>query len=139
MSLNSKICKVIHFGKKNPEKDYFIGYGNKRVALGKTEAEKDLGFIIENNGKSSKQKQSAVSRANSVLGRMRKTFQFFNIRLFKIIYPTYIRPHLEFGSAVWNSMNNSHKKIAHTKKSRRLRKGLPKWLLNRAQWNTRRD
>ena len=38
---------------------------------------------------------------------MRKTFQFFNIRLFKIIYPTYIRPHLEFASAVWNSMNKA--------------------------------
>ena len=107
MSLNGKKCKVMHFGKKNPEKDYFIGNGNERVLLGKTEAEKDLGVIIENNGKSSKQIQSAVSRANSVLGRMRKTFQFFNIRLFKIIYPTYIRPHLEFASAVWNSMNKA--------------------------------
>ena len=87
--------------------DYFIANGNERVLLGKTEAVKDLGVIIENNGKSSKQIQSEVSRVNSVLGRMRKIFQFFNIRLFKIIYPTYIRPHLEFGSAVWNSMNKA--------------------------------
>ena len=52
--------------KKNPERDYFIGNGNERVQLGKTDAEKDLGVIIENNGKSSKQIQSAVSRANSI-------------------------------------------------------------------------
>ena len=44
------------------------------------------------------------------MSRMRKTFQFFNIKSFKIIYPTYIRPHLEFGSVVWNSMNNADKK-----------------------------
>lgn len=43
---------------------------------GKTEAEEDLGVIVENNGKSSKQVKSAVSRANSLLKRMRKTFQF---------------------------------------------------------------
>ena len=64
-------------------------------------------MIIEKRGKSSKQVQAAVSRANSILGRMRKTFQIFNLKLFKIIYPTFIRPHLEFGSAVWNSMSKS--------------------------------
>ena len=100
----------MHYGKKNPERDYFIGNRNERVQLGKTDAEKDLGVLIENNSKSSKQIQSAVSRANSILGRMRKTFKFFNIKLFKIIYPTYIRPHLEFGSVVWNSMTNADKK-----------------------------
>ena len=35
---------------------------------------------------------------------MRKTFKFFNIKLFKIICPTFIRTHLEFASSVWNSM-----------------------------------
>ena len=35
----------------------------------------------------------------TVLGRMRKKFQFF-----KIIYPTNIRPHLEIGSAELSSM-----------------------------------
>ena len=36
---------------------------------------------------------------------MRKTFRYFDIRLFKIIYPTFVRPHLEFASAVWNSLS----------------------------------
>ena len=36
---------------------------------------------------------------------MRKTFRYFDIRLFNIIYPTFVRPHLEFASAVWNSLS----------------------------------
>ena len=67
----------MHFGKNNLESEYFIENGDEQVVLGKTEVEKDLGVIIEKRGKSSKQVQAAVSRANSILGRMRKTFQFF--------------------------------------------------------------
>ncbi len=37
---------------------------------------------------------------------MRKTFRFFNIKLFRILYPTYIRPQLEFASSVWNSLSS---------------------------------
>ena len=29
----------------------------------------------------------------------------FNIKLFRILYPTYIRPQLEFASSVWNSLS----------------------------------
>jgi hypothetical protein len=36
---------------------------------------------------------------------MRKTFKYFNIQLFKILYSAFVRTHLEFASAVWNSMS----------------------------------
>jgi len=36
---------------------------------------------------------------------MRKTFKFFNIQLLKVLYPAFVRTHLEFASAVWNSMS----------------------------------
>ena len=39
---------------------------------------------------------------------MRRTFQFFNIKLFRILYPTFIRPHLEFASSVWNVLSKEH-------------------------------
>ena len=124
MCLNSSKCKVMHFGKKNPEKDYYIGHGPERVLLGKTENEKDLGVLIDNSGKSSRQVQAAVSKANSALGRMRATFQFFNIELFKILYPTFVRPHLEFGSSAWNSMSK-----ADTKKLEGIQKRATKMVI----------
>jgi hypothetical protein len=109
MSLNSSKCKVMHFGKKNPGRNYYVDNGNERVILGVTEAEKDLGIIIANNCKNNLQAEKSINRANYELGRMRKTFQFFNIKLFRILYPTFIRPHLEFASAVWNKLSKEHK------------------------------
>jgi hypothetical protein len=112
MCLNSSKCKVMHFGKVNPGKAYYIGSGSERVVLEETKAEKDLGVIISSDGKNNGQVIKAVNRANAELGRLRKTFQFFNIKLFKILYPTFIRPHLEFASSVWNNMTKENiKKI----------------------------
>ena len=77
--------------------EYFIGSGSERVKLEKTEEEKDLGVIVSSNGRNERQPVKATTRANLELGRMRKTFQLFNIKLFKILYPTFIRPHLAGG------------------------------------------
>ena len=43
MCLNSSKCKVMHFGRANPEMEYFIGSGSERVKLEKIEQEKDMG------------------------------------------------------------------------------------------------
>ena len=95
----------MHFGNKNPGREYYIENGIEQVVLGVTEVEKDLGVIIDRNGKNSQQATRAISQANKALGRMRKTFKFFNIKLFKILYPTFIRPYLEFATPVWNVLS----------------------------------
>ena len=108
MKLNSQKCEIMYFGKGNPGRTYYIDGEGERVILEGTEEEKDLGVIISNNGKNNRQAEKAISKANSQLGRMRRTFKFFNIKLFKIIYPTFIRPHLEFASPVWNSISKGN-------------------------------
>ena len=57
------------------------------------------------NGKTKLQAEKAIHRANHELGKMRKTFRFFNIKLLRILYLTYVRPQLEFASSVWNSLS----------------------------------
>ena len=108
MCLNAGKCKIMHFGSKNPNIEYYIDKGNERVVLGVTEAEKDLGVIITNNCKNKQQAEKAINRANCELGKLRKTFKFFNAEIFKILYPTFVRPHLEYASSVWNSISMQH-------------------------------
>ena len=82
------------------------------MELETTEVEKDLGIMITADGRCSAQVEAAVNRASWILGRIRKTFRFFNIKLFKKLYPTFVRPHLEFASSVWNTMTKKEiKKI----------------------------
>jgi hypothetical protein len=76
MCLNSSKFKVMHFGRANPEMEYFIGSGRERVKIDKTETEKDLGMILNSDGKNARQTVKVINRANLELGRMRKTLQF---------------------------------------------------------------
>ena len=69
------------------------------------EVEKDLDVMIARKGKNNQQARRDISHANYALGRMRKTFKFFNIKLFRILYPTFIRPYLEFATPVWNVLS----------------------------------
>ena len=108
MCLNAGKCKIMHFGNKNPNIEYYIENGNERVVLDVTEAETDLGVIISNNCKNKLQAEKSIYRANYELGRLRKTFKFFNAEIFKILYPTFVRPHLEYASSVWNSISMQH-------------------------------
>ena len=105
MCLNGPKCKVMHFGKNNPRKEYVIEDNGRNMVLEKTELEKDLGVMVTMDGKCSAQVEVAVNRASWILGRLRKTFRYFDLNLCKKLYPTFVRPHLEFASSVWNTLS----------------------------------
>ena len=55
MALNLKKCKIMHYGKSNPLRNYEIMDGYELIKLEKTEFERDLGVIISSNGKTNEQ------------------------------------------------------------------------------------
>ena len=102
----------MYFGKNNPHKLYHIQRSDGNYELKATEVEKDLGVMVASNGKWAVQVETAVNRASWVLGRIRKSFRFFDLDLCKKLYPIFVRPHLEFASAVWNQLSEAEiKKI----------------------------
>ena len=58
-------CKIMHLGKQNNSKDYFISDRK----LGKKECERDLGILVSSDGTWHEQACSAASKANGVLGK----------------------------------------------------------------------
>jgi ribonuclease P/MRP protein subunit RPP40 len=60
--------------------------------------------MITADGKNKAQVEAAVHKASWILGRIRRTFKYYDTYLFKKLYPTFVRPHLEFASAAWNNM-----------------------------------
>ena len=105
MKLNGAKCKLMYFGKDNPKKEYVIEENGRKMILKETETEKDLGVIITTDGKCSAQVEAGVNKASWMLGRLRKTFRYFDLNLCKKLYPTFVRPHLEFASSVWNTLS----------------------------------
>ena len=98
MSLNVSKCKVMHFGRSNPRMKYTLdGY-----ELEQSEAERDLGLQVTTDLKSTRQANYAASKANRMLGLLKRTFISRDLYLWKKLYMIYIRPHLEFASAAWN-------------------------------------
>ena len=43
-----------------------------------------------------------VSKANQILGLIRRSFTYLDIKLLKQLYTSMVRPYLEYGNAVWH-------------------------------------
>ena len=94
----------MHFGKKNPRSNYTMqAYdSNNLIQIEKTETERDLGIQISSNLKYAEQVNKAASKANSVLGMLKRTFATRDTQIWKKLYTTYVRPQLEFAVSAWN-------------------------------------
>ena len=67
-----------------------------------TETEKDLGVLFTSNLKFSNHIRTQSNKATSILGQLKRTFRFWTIYTFKIMYSAFIRPHLEYAATVWS-------------------------------------
>ena len=74
----------------------------KYKILETTGSERDLGIIISSNFNWKEQINSALSKANRVLGMLKRTFVSRDTDLWKKLYTSMIRPHLEYAVQVWN-------------------------------------
>ena len=62
MKLNARKCKILHFGNKNPQQDYFMNDEKLEVV-----EEMDLAVLIQNNLKPTKQCEAAAKAANGMI------------------------------------------------------------------------
>lgn len=76
-----------------------------QVKLCESKIERDLGVYISNDLKWRRHIEEIVSRANKVLGTLVRTFNCRDVELWKKLYVSLVRPHLEYASAVWNPHN----------------------------------
>jgi hypothetical protein len=104
MKLNAAKCASMHFGTHNGKYNYEIDdlSTGERSQLKKSDCERDLGIFVASDLKWSYHVNEIASRANRVLGTLLKTFVSRDAYLWKKLYISLVRPHLEFASAVWN-------------------------------------
>lgn len=104
MELNTSKCKIMHIGKKNLHKNYKMHnyLENKTSILLTTTHERDLGIIISDDLKLASQCAKPANTAYKVFGMLKRAFVSRNLQIWKSLYMTYIRPHLEFAISAWN-------------------------------------
>ena len=98
MKFNVDKCVVMHFGSNNKKHDYIMN----EKKLKKSTSERDLGVIICNTGKPSKQCITAASKANCTLGLIKRNIKSRDKDVIIRLYKTLVRPKLEYCVQVWN-------------------------------------
>ena len=98
MSFNVNKCKIMHLGYGNTKHEYNL---NGTVLL-ETEAEKDLGVIIDNKLKFEQHIKGIVAKANRMIGLIKISFESIDKEMFLNLYKTLIRPLLEYCVQVWS-------------------------------------
>ena len=64
--------------------------------------EKDLGIYFESNLSFAEHIASKVKKATSVAGLIRRSFTYLDKDMFRTLFTTIVRPHLEYGAPIWN-------------------------------------
>ena len=78
------------------------GYSIRGKQLEHVFSEKDLGVTIDMELNFEDHILSKVNKANSIMGLIQRSFSFLDKHLFKKLYVTFVRPHLEYAQAVWS-------------------------------------
>jgi hypothetical protein len=107
MSFNVKKCVVMHFGKKNPRKPYYMN-GEQLLT---TKLERDIGVLVSDNLKPSEQCAKAAKTAAQVLGQLTRAFHYRDRFTFVGLYKLYVLPHLEFAGQSWSPWTAKDKAI----------------------------
>ena len=97
MELSPEKFKVMHLGKFK-SRGFF--HCRKKGRCNRMRKRSGCSRLVE--GTWHKQVNSAASKAKRVQGLMKNIFSSWSDKIAKNIYPTFVRPHLEFASSDWN-------------------------------------
>jgi hypothetical protein len=109
LRFNATKCKSMHLGRNNSKHPYYMKDATTTIELEETVCEKDLGVHMDPSLKFAEHCHKVVSKANQILGLIRRSFDFIDKQSLTYLYKGLVRPHLEYGNVVWSPL---HKKDA---------------------------
>jgi len=97
LRFNVEKCKVVHIGGvRNGRAEYRMA----ETGLKETAEEKDLGVWVNDAIKPTCHVSHAASKANQLLGLIRRTFTYMDAAPMKQLFTSIVRPHLEYAKVV---------------------------------------
>ena len=91
LEVNSRKSVFMHIGH-----DISYHYTINGTSLPRVQEHKDLGVIISHDLKTTTHCNAVASKGYRALWSLRRAFKCFDEDMFRILYPTYVRPHLEY-------------------------------------------
>ena len=111
MRLNIDKCKVMHLGRTNPKRPYYLHQENGQQQIVESSLEKDLGVHVDNSLHFSSHVQLQVNKANRIFGLIKRTFAELQPETFKLLFTSLMRPLLEYCAPVWSPIYKKDRKI----------------------------
>ena len=108
MKFHPDKCHVMHIGTNNPRHDYTMNKDDQLHNLEKVSSEKDLGIILDDKLKFSEHINTKINKANQIVGCLKHTFKHMTKDIFKLLFKSLVRPHLEYASVVWSPHLKKH-------------------------------
>ena len=99
MKFNIPKCKIMHVGTRNLSYKYRM----EGIELQEVTEEKDIGILVNQSLRPSKNCKKAADMTGAVLRQITKNFHFRDRNIFKKLYAQYVRPHMEFATPVWST------------------------------------
>ena len=101
LNFNADKCHVLTIGKFENIR-HTHRYKIHERELDHVFEEKDLGVHFDAELKFEEHMAIKIKKANSIVGLIRRSFSYLDCKLFKKLYTTFVRPHLEYAQAVWS-------------------------------------
>ena len=117
-------CGIMHYGNQEVTHTYTMQEDGVQRNVTETQEEKDLGVLFDPSLKFSKHVGLIASRANRILGVIKRFFDYMDQEMFCILYKTLIRPHLEYANSIWSPLLQKDKELLE-KVQRRATKIIP--------------
>ena len=113
LKYNADKCHVLRIGNKrekytNEMKEH--GTNNVTVLQGSV-LERDLGVNVDRELRFSRHIEIQVNKVNSILGLIRRSFEFLDAATMKTLFVALVRPHHEFCNVAWSHKLEKDKKL----------------------------
>ena len=104
--LNFKISKCYHLGFTNKVVPFSHSYLMNDIVIAKSASTKYLGVTISHNLNWNQHCDNICSKANNMLGLLRRVLSNCSMDVKYMAYTTLVRPQLEYACSVWNLTHN---------------------------------
>ena len=85
---------------------YHIGPEKHPVTY--TSSEKDIGVIFDERLTFEQHLNEKINKANSIVGIIRRTFEYLDTSNFMQLYKSLVRPHIEYANQIWTPYLKKH-------------------------------
>jgi len=120
--LNFPKCHHNTIGHSSSNTEYVLPSEVEDIPICTVAEEKDLGIVFDGQLKFSSHINQTITKANRVLGIIKRTFASRDANTIRLLYITLVRPILDYGSTIWNPhlMKNIRKLEAVQRRATKL-------------------